>query len=317
LINTEILDQANVVEKLLNVESFESLPVSAVSLNQQTHELLRRITSADMFTADVVYEDPLLILLQKKFPYASTLAGPGKVKEKLAAMSLSPQAPSEVSYYIEKCLWFKLAAYAKNAIIALSSNGASNFQMVLEMWYYRILSLVKMRALGQAKEELDKLGDLKQDCYFINPERLYAVPFELAILQALLPSMLSKDSTLESIENLYLLIHFCRREYKRSKDKAWLSRERHCFVYIANCLVDLKEYVRAAAILHDLHSVEPQNHRLLSALARVELLLGNITKSKAYFNQVEKLLNDLQTHSDPLASSDIERYAHDVLMMNR
>ncbi|KAG0212055.1 hypothetical protein BGX28_006953 [Mortierella sp. GBA30] len=218
--------------------------------------------------------------------------------------------------------WRAMARYTRNQIQETSPDRVLE---LLNLWYARLLALVKLGQYEMARAELDQLGDLRglQYRYENYPPNMFAtsdfqtkeqrrgitlqqgcmVPFELFILKARLQGYLGDVP--EAIDQLYDLIMHCKKFEaicRVNEDtigvRQWQDITAQLHLMVLNYLVELKDYPTAAKHARDLARKYPQDINFLSGLGRLYLQLGDANRAENVFKELEYMVQrHLEDHS--------------------
>ncbi|KAI8360317.1 hypothetical protein B0O80DRAFT_381285 [Mortierella sp. GBAus27b] len=181
--------------------------------------------------------------------------------------------------------WRAMARYTRSQILA---TRADQIPELINLWYARLLSLVKLGQYDMAQAELDQLGDLggSQYRYESYSPDLFTnrcmVPFELFVLKARLQGYLG--DIYESIDQLYDLIVRCKKQ--------WRDITGQLHLMVLNCLVELNDLPAATRHGRELVKRYPQDINLHSGLGRLYLQLGDVTRAEEVFKNVEELVTN-------------------------
>ncbi|XP_036080383.1 trafficking protein particle complex subunit 12 isoform X2 [Rousettus aegyptiacus] len=211
-------------------------------------------------------------------------------------------------------------AAAKRQVLDASSveqSFAGLKQLIL--WFVRLALLVKLGLFQNAEMEFEPFGDLDQpDLYYEYYPHVYPgrrgsmVPFSMRVLHAELQQYLGNPQ--EALDRLHGLKAVCSKilahleqglaedgsassisqENRQASIQLWRARLGRVTCSVANCLLQMKDYVLAVdaylAVIQYLPQQEPQ---LLSGIGRVFLQIGDIKTAEKYFQDVEKVTQKL------------------------
>ncbi|KAF9355644.1 Trafficking protein particle complex subunit 12 [Mortierella sp. NVP85] len=225
--------------------------------------------------------------------------------------------------------WRAMARYTRAQILASLPDQILD---LINLWYARLLALVKLGQYEMAQAELEQLGDLRGPQYryesypldaFANseyhskePRKGCMVPFELFVLKARLQSYLG--DTYEAIDQLYdLIVHckkfeaICRVSGDSIGEQQWKDITGQLHLMVLNYLVELNDYSAATKYGRELARKYPWDINLHSGLGRLYLQLGDLTRAEEVFRSVDDLVKDHHT-------SEIEQIHFKLqLTMNR
>lgn len=212
--------------------------------------------------------------------------------------------------------WRAMARYTRSQILA---TRADQIPELINLWYARLLSLVKLGQYDMAQAELDQLGDLGGSQYryesyspdlFTNSDiwtrekhgggnsrKGCMVPFELFVLKARLQGYLG--DIYESIDQLYDLIVRCKKFEAICQvggdsigAQQWRDITGQLHLMVLNCLVELNDLPAATRHGRELVKRYPQDINLHSGLGRLYLQLGDVTRAEEVFKNVEELVTN-------------------------
>lgn len=245
------------------------------------------LTNSTLFY-DIPMSDALSDLLEKHLPpekrprrESVELADVEKMKTKEALQKL-----------MNKKSWRSVARLARNRIV---QTNPAHLSEILQLWNVRLGALVKLRLYQLASAELDKLGDLtRQEFTFEYHQGLFPgqsgsmIPFELRILWANLPGWMKHPHT--SIERLTLLAMECKKHQVDDEKDVWRNREVSLYIMLVNFLLEIKDYPLCISIMTQISEKMmdiPKDPKIMSALGRIHLQLGNIQEAKSIFKKLE------------------------------
>ncbi|TRY61260.1 hypothetical protein TCAL_04212 [Tigriopus californicus] len=203
-----------------------------------------------------------------------------------------------------------------------SSSMAKHTPSSLQIWFARISLLVKLRQFSIAELETTAFGDLdRPDLYFQFYSGMYPnrrgsmVPFAFRILIAEIPQYLGKYH--ETLDRLYALLATVKKiqdnllkgkaedgskcqfsESDRLASQAlWRKREIRVLYSLANSSIIQRDFESAITNLEILLEVEDTklSAKILSAMGRVYLQLGDIREAETLFSRAFKAQTDNST----------------------
>ncbi|KAI1307686.1 hypothetical protein EDD11_004388 [Mortierella claussenii] len=212
--------------------------------------------------------------------------------------------------------WRAMARYTRTQIVSTSPERVPE---LINLWYARLLALVKLGEYEMAQAELDQLGDMRGPQFryenypadmFLNNEfqtqeqqrsgalrRGSMIPFELFVLKARLQGHLG--DVYEAIDQLYELIIHCKKFEaicKVNEDgvgaQQWHDLTGQLHLMVLNYLVELKDYPAATRYGRDLARAYPQDINFHSGLGRLYLQLGDLERAEEVFNGVEEMVKN-------------------------
>ncbi|KAI6041301.1 hypothetical protein EDC04DRAFT_2565901 [Pisolithus marmoratus] len=262
-----------------------------------------RLTAASMFLP-IPNTDPLSPLLTKHVP-----------PEQRPRRDVTGEwTGREMHEMVMSNSWRALARMARDLIVASDPEDLSR---ILDLWSLRLSALARLRLTNQASAEctnlfavLNAIPPTSSAANLVLAARLSALsayPFELSVLRARVHYW--AGDARGYIDALAGLLAGCkakaRAEGKIESDGAlataeanfsmWLERSARVCLMIASQLVEMKDYHAAITLLTPLctqqlspNTDEPpvQSSAIHSAVARIYLLSGNISKAAEHFEIV-------------------------------
>ncbi|KAG0349125.1 Trafficking protein particle complex subunit 12 [Podila minutissima] len=212
--------------------------------------------------------------------------------------------------------WRAMTRYTRAQIL---STPPDQILDLINLWYVRLLALVKLGQYEMAQAELDQLGNLRGPQYrFENyppdmfttarygqegsPRKGSMVPFELFVLKARLQGHLG--DIYEAIDQLYDLIMRCKKfeaVCRVGGDTAgvhqWQDLTGQLHLLVLNYLVELKDLPSATKHARDLAVRYPHDINFHSGLGRLYLQLGDLDQAEKVFKNVEDMVKKHPEHS--------------------
>ncbi|KAG0326151.1 Trafficking protein particle complex subunit 12 [Podila horticola] len=211
--------------------------------------------------------------------------------------------------------WRALTRYTRSQILATPPDQILD---LINLWYVRLLALVKLGQYEMAQAELDQLGNLRGPQYRFEsypPDMFIAgygpeegsrkgsmVPFELFVLKARLQGHLG--DIYEAIDQLYDLIMRCKKFEAICRvggDTAgvhqWRDLTGQLHLLVLNYLVELKDFPSATKHARDLAVQYPHDINFHSGLGRLYLQLGDLDQAEKVFKHVEDMVKKHPEHS--------------------
>ncbi|KAM4694912.1 trafficking protein particle complex subunit 12 isoform 2-T2 [Discoglossus pictus] len=195
----------------------------------------------------------------------------------------------------------------------------------VQLWFVRLSLLVKLGLFQNAEMEFEPFKNLDQpDLYYEYYPHVYPgrrgsmVPFSMRILHAELRQYLGNPQ--ESLDRLHSMKTVCLQildnlEKGLAEDgsmitmtqanrvasvQLWRSRLGRVMYSMANCLLMMKDYVLAVDAYHTVIKYYPeQEPQLLSGIGRIFLQIGDIKTAEKYFQDAEKVIQNLVTWNEP------------------
>ncbi|KAH7047176.1 hypothetical protein BKA57DRAFT_395382 [Linnemannia elongata] len=195
--------------------------------------------------------------------------------------------------------WRAMTRYTRSQILMTPSD---HILELINLWYARLLALVKLGQYEMAQAELDQLGDLHGPQYryenYAPDSRGCMVPFEMLVLRARLQGYLG--DTYEAIDQLYDLI---MRSKKVLNDdllgiKQWQDIAGQLHLMVLNYLVELKDYPAATKHARDLSKKYPLDVNFQSGLGRLYLQLGDLVRAEEVFKEVETMVKSHRSEAE-------------------
>ncbi|KAG0262716.1 Trafficking protein particle complex subunit 12 [Mortierella polycephala] len=212
--------------------------------------------------------------------------------------------------------WRAMTRYTRSQILSTPSDQILE---LINLWYARLLALVKLGEYEMAQAELEQLGDLRgpQYRYENYPADMFAneletqeqqrddvaqrrgcmVPFELFVLKARLQGYLG--DVYEAIDQLYDLIVYCKKFEaicRVSEDnigiRQWQDIAGQMHLMVLNYLVELNDYPTATRHAREMAIKYPQDVNFHSGLGRLYLQLGDLERAEEVFNEVERMVKE-------------------------
>ncbi|KAG0021847.1 Trafficking protein particle complex subunit 12 [Podila clonocystis] len=211
--------------------------------------------------------------------------------------------------------WRALTRYTRAQIV---STPPDQILDLINLWYARLLALVKLGQYEMAQAELDQLGNLRGPQYRFEsyppdmfttgygheggPRKGSIVPFELFVLKARLQGYLG--DIYEAIDQLYDLIMRCKKfeaVCRVGGDAAgvhqWQDLTGQLHLLVLNYLVELKDFPSATKHARDLAVRYPHDINFHSGLGRLYLQLGDLDQAEKVFKNVEDMVKKHPEHS--------------------
>ncbi|KAF9964567.1 hypothetical protein BGZ70_006261 [Mortierella alpina] len=218
--------------------------------------------------------------------------------------------------------WRAMARYTRSQILLTPPDRILE---LINLWYARLLALVKLGQYEMAQAELDQLDDLRgpQYRYENYPADMFAnsdiqtpeqergvairrgcmVPFELFVLKARLQGYLGDIP--EAIDQLYDLIIHCKKFEAIcgvSDDtvgvRQWQDITGQLHLMVLNYLVEMKDFPAATRHARDLAKKYSQDINFRSGLGRLYLQLGDVDRADKEFKELEDFVKGhLEHHS--------------------
>ncbi|KAG0327201.1 Trafficking protein particle complex subunit 12 [Dissophora globulifera] len=237
--------------------------------------------------------------------------------------------------------WRAMARYTRSQILATPTDRIPE---LVNLWYARLLALVKLGEYDMAQAELDQLGELHgpQYRYENYPAEMFIsnsfqtqeqqrngalrkgsmVPFEMFVLKARLQGHLG--DIYEAIDQLYDLIinckkfeAICRVSEDSVGEQQWQHLQGQLHLMVLNYLVELKDFPTATKHGRELARKYPQDVNFHSGLGRLYLQLGDLERAEEVFKGVEDMIKkDQETYSGEASDSNQTHYKLQ-LSMNR
>ncbi|KAG0284095.1 Trafficking protein particle complex subunit 12 [Linnemannia gamsii] len=218
--------------------------------------------------------------------------------------------------------WRAMTRYTRSQILMTPSD---HILELINLWYARLLALVKLGQYEMAQAELDQLGDLYGPQYRYEnyaPDSFAAqgsqsveqpqgdgirrgcmVPFEMFVLRAHLQGYLG--DTYEAIDQLYELIMrskkfeaICQVSDDLVGIKQWQDIAGQLHLMVLNYLVELKDYPSATKHARDLSRNYPRDVNFQSGLGRLYLQLGDLVRAEEVFNEVEAMVKSHRSETE-------------------
>ncbi|XP_071999607.1 trafficking protein particle complex subunit 12 isoform X2 [Engystomops pustulosus] len=195
----------------------------------------------------------------------------------------------------------------------------------LQLWFLRLSLLVKLGLFQNAEVEFEPFKNLDQpDLYYEYYPHVYPgrrgsmVPFSMRILHAELRQYLGCPQ--ETLDRLHSMKTICLKildnlekgfaedgsmitmtsSNRQASVQLWRSRLGRLMYSMANCLLMMKDYVLAVDAYHTVMEYYPkQEPQLLSGIGRIFLQIGDIKTAEKYFQDVEKVIQNLTNKDDP------------------
>ncbi|XP_025108843.1 trafficking protein particle complex subunit 12-like isoform X2 [Pomacea canaliculata] len=187
-------------------------------------------------------------------------------------------------------------------------------QQTLQLWFFRLALLVKLRLYEMAESEIRAFQNLDTpDLYFEFYPQLYPcrrgsmVCFAMRLLHADLPHLNGRSQ--ETLDRLYYILAVVRKiisnldnelcedgsaahlppESRKVSRELWVERERQVLYKIANILLSVRDYQAALAVYNSLLEKDGTKRAdLLTGISRIHLQMGNVTKANEIHSEVEK-----------------------------
>ncbi|KAI9296851.1 hypothetical protein K502DRAFT_340690 [Neoconidiobolus thromboides FSU 785] len=238
---------------------------------------------------DIPLNDPLLSLLQTFIANSLHLSS----KVELEDIELNQESwEQKVGEYAKQGLWRGLATFMKQQI---ATTDNSQILLLLKLWCYRLISLIKLNLCQLASAELDKLDNLFDKKYrFENQPELFPnrkgpmIPFVLLVIWAKLPGYLGDN--LISIDRIYYLINYCRKVNKFNPEQIqlWKNRIIQLSLILTNYLLKLKELILATTIIEQLTLQSDCDFIIWNCCIRLYLYGGNIKEAEIKIKQYNR-----------------------------
>lgn len=185
---------------------------------------------------------------------------------------------------------------------------------ILQVWYIRIILLVRLRMFTSAEAEMDSFKDLELPDYFFQfYPRLYPgtegsmIPFSFRLLNAEIPQYVGKpELCLDRLYSLLSKVNYIVEKLSNEgtelgnsnnslsdnegKDRLdiWHKRIIQIHFSLANCFLSMKEYLLTVEILEKIITLEPSRAvSILSLIGRMYLQFGDHISAQKYFKRIE------------------------------
>ncbi|KAG0365367.1 Trafficking protein particle complex subunit 12 [Mortierella sp. AD032] len=218
--------------------------------------------------------------------------------------------------------WRAMTRYTRSQILMTPSEYILE---LINLWYARLLALVKLGQYEMAQAELDQLGDLHgpqyryenyaPDSFAIQGiqsieqphgdgiRRGCMVPIEMFILKARLQGYLG--DAYEAIDQLYELIMrskkfeaICQVSDDLVGIKQWQDIAGQLHLMVLNYLVELKDYPAATKHARDLSRKYPRDVNFQSGLGRLYLQLGDPVRAEEVFSEVDTMVKSHHSEAE-------------------
>ncbi|KAG9061429.1 Trafficking protein particle complex subunit 12 [Linnemannia hyalina] len=217
--------------------------------------------------------------------------------------------------------WRAMTRYTRSQILMTPSD---HILELINLWYARLLALVKLGQYEMAQAELDQLSDLYGPQYRYEnyaPDSVAVqgvqsieqsqdgirrgcmVPFEMFVLKARLQGYLG--DTYEAIDQLYELIMrskkfeaICQVSDDLVGIKQWQDIAGQLHLMVLNYLVELKDYPAATKHARDLSKKYPRDVNFQSGLGRLYLQLGDLVRAEEVFKEVETMVKSHRSETE-------------------
>ncbi|KAM4772849.1 trafficking protein particle complex subunit 12 [Rhinophrynus dorsalis] len=194
----------------------------------------------------------------------------------------------------------------------------------LQLWFVRLSLLMKLGLFQNAEMEFEAFKNLDQpDLYYEYYPHVYPgrrgsmVPFSMRVLHAELRQYLGNPQ--ESLDRLHNMKTVCLKildnlekglsedgimitmsqSNKNASVQLWRSRLGRVMYSMANCLLMMKDYVLAVDAYHTVIKYYPeQEPQILSGIGRIFLQIGDIKTAEKYFQEAEKVIQNLVTQNE-------------------
>lgn len=176
------------------------------------------------------------------------------------------------------------------------SNTHEDVQAVLLQWTIRLQCLRRIHYLNMLASEANAIFNCLPPFYTI-PQQLAAlheapyfqpyIPFELVLLQAVLPAYLRGDRHIV-LQHLQEISYGCKLEYQRTQDAVWLTRLDTTAMAVVNILYTIGELQQAVCLLQTL--VEHRQDVQYSAdLCMLALDIGNLATAETMIGKLKAM----------------------------
>ncbi|KAF9574831.1 hypothetical protein EC968_005309 [Mortierella alpina] len=294
-------------------------PGFAVPQSPMRPEGFRILNASNMFH-EITMMDALNDLMIKHIPAEKRVLRDWNALTE-AEQLLEPRSKVLYTLTVENS-WRAMARYTRSQILL---TPPERILELINLWYARLLALVKLGQYEMAQAELDQLGDLRGPQYryenypsdvFANSDILTQeqergvaimrgcmVPFELFVLKARLQGYLGDIP--EAVDQLYELIMHCKKfeAICRVSDDTigilqWKDITGQLHLMVLNYLVELKDYPAATRHARELAKKYSQDINFRSGLGRLYLQLGDVDRADKEFKELADLVKShLKHHS--------------------
>ncbi|KAG0098864.1 Trafficking protein particle complex subunit 12 [Podila epicladia] len=271
------------------------------------------LNSQNMFH-DITMSDPLNDLMVKHIPAEHRV-----LRDWNALTEAEQRQGSRAEILHELTInnsWRAMTRYTRAQILATPPDQILD---LINLWYVRLLALVKLGQYEMAQAELDQLGNLRGPQYRFEsyppdmftsvrygqegcPRKGSMVPFELFVLKARLQGHLG--DIYEAIDQLYDLIMRCKKfeaVCRVGGDTVgvhqWQDLTGQLHLLVLNYLVELKDFPSATKHARDLAARYPHDINFHSGLGRLYLQLGDLDQAEKVFKNVEDMVKKHPEHS--------------------
>lgn len=178
------------------------------------------------------------------------------------------------------------------------NNTLQDIEAVLSRWTVRLQCLRRLQRLQGLASEANALFSSLPQLYTLplhtgqqQSEAIFEtyIPFDLILLQAVLPAYLRGDQFIV-LRHLQEIAYGCKLEYRRTREVHWITKLHTTGIAMVNVLYALGETRQAVDLLSSLvEQNKRQDVQLLSALGRLAMDIGDMRTADSVIVELKSL----------------------------
>lgn len=290
-------------------------------------DLMQSLTSGQLFSSHPLPEnDPFTPLLARYLPHQ---ARPQRKTDQAGADDTTASlivCLSRSSDYLPHTITLIVLPQARQRWQALANrigdeilerrgsrnNSLQDVEAVLSKWTIRLQCLRRLQRLHVLASEATALFGSLPPLYTLPqhpkthidaPIFETYIPFELILLQAVLPTYLRGDQHMV-LQHLQEIAYACKLEYRRTHDAVWVKRLQTTAMAIVNVLYAIGEAQQAMDLLQSLaQQQQKQDAQQLGDLCMLALDIGDMNTAESLL----KKLRDVSQTSEECQSLEVAK----------
>lgn len=178
------------------------------------------------------------------------------------------------------------------------SNTLQDVEAVLSKWAIRLQCLRRLQRLNMLVSEANALFGTLPQLYTLpshvagqSEEPIFEsyIPFNLVLLQAVLPTYLNDDQYVV-LTHLQEISWGCKLEYRRTRASHWVTRLRTTAIAMVNVLYTLGETRQAMDLLHSIAEAgQGKDTTMISAVCMLAMTIGDMQLANSILDQLKSV----------------------------